>query len=492
MPYNTEKFNRYIDQHHARFLQEFGQFISVPSVAADGRSITEMADLVAARFRETGAEVTIFPTPGSPVVYAEIGPHNAARTLLIYNHYDVQPEDPVELWDSPPFEMTIKDGVIYGRGTSDDKGELLSRIQAVEAWLKTQGDLPVRIKWVAEGEEEIGSVNLEEWVKEHTDLLKADGVLWEGGGYDEAGRIQMGLGCKGIAYYELHCKGPSHDLHSSVAPMVPNPAWRLVWALSTLKNANDEITLDGYLDHVAPLSDEEWAAIDAVPMEFEEMRQRWGLDNWINHLEDHDARRRYFAAPTITICGIESGYLGEGSKTVLPAEAMVKLDFRLVHNLTPEIAERLLREHLDRRGFSDITITPMGCEPPAKSVPNSLIQRAAVAASHDTWQKEPIIMPWFAGSGPMYPLSTMIGIPVVFAGATWHPNIRAHSPNENIFEKDYFELDAFHGGPLGPLRIDRRLTCIFYFQVRRERWLLNSMTPHPVCRSIRRRNIRRR
>lgn len=443
MPYNIGPFNKYLDQSRDRFLAEFGQFIAQVSVAADMRGVHEMSELVAGRFRQLGAAVTIYPTSGSPVVYAEIGPKNAARTLLIYNHYDVQPEDPVELWNSNPFEMTIKDGVIYGRGTSDDKGELLSRIQAVEAWLKTQGELPIRIKWVAEGEEETGSVNLEDWVREHADMLKADGVLWEGAGYDESGRMTFGLGGKGLVYFELHCQGPSHDLHSSLAPMVVNPAWRLVWALSTLKNQNDDITLDGYMEHVAPLSREDLARIDAVPMEFEAMRERWGIKSWLKGLDDTGARRRYISEPTITICGIHSGYGGDGSKTVLPAEATAKLDFRLVNGLTSQLAERLLREHLDRRGFTDITIKNMGGEEFAASGPGSLPERAAIAASLDTWNKQPVIFPWFAGSGPMYPFSTLLGIPLIFAGATWHPDIRAHSPNENIFVKDYFDSMRF-------------------------------------------------
>ncbi|MBN1202112.1 MAG: M20/M25/M40 family metallo-hydrolase [Anaerolineae bacterium] len=443
MPYNTKSFSQYLDDHRERFLDEFGQFIGQISVAADKRGIPAMADLVVERFRQLGAEVTPYPTPGSPIVYAEIGPEDAGRTLLIYNHYDVQPEDPVELWDSDPFEMVIRDGLIYGRGTSDDKGELLSRIQAVEAWLKTQGDLPVRIKWVVEGEEEIGSVHLNAWVSEHADMLTADGILWEGGGYDEKKRPIMGMGCKGIAYFELRCKGANQDLHSSYAPLVPNPAWRLVWALSTLKDPNENIILDGYMAHVAPLTEEEWDAIDAFPMEFEAMRARWGLDQWLNGVTDHDARRRYLSMPTITICGFESGYTGQGSKTVLPAEAMVKLDFRLVHNVTPQLAQDLLRKHLDRRGFTDISITFLGGEGPAKSPMDSLPARAALAAGRDTWDKDPVIMPWFAGSGPMHSLSTVLDIPVIFAGATWHPNARMHSPNENILVKDYFDSMRF-------------------------------------------------
>ena len=444
MPYNPELFDTYLDDNRDRFLDEFGQFIWQISVAADGRGIPQMAELVAERLRALGADVKIYPTAGSPVVYAELGPVDAERTLMIYNHYDVQPEDPIELWESEPFEMVIKDEVIYGRGTSDDKGELLTRIQAVEAWIKTHGELPIRIKWVVEGEEEIGSPHLNAWVNEHLEMLKAaDGVLWEGGGYDEAGRPNFGLGCKGIAYFELRCQGPNQDLHSSVAPIVPNPAWRLVWALSTLKDDQDRITLDNYMDHVAPLTPEEEAAIHAIPMEFAQMRNRWGLEGWLNGMTDDQARLHYFKEPTITICGLDSGYQGGGSKTVLPAEAMVKLDFRLVHNLTPELAQDLLRQHLDRRGFTDISITFLGGEGPAKTPMGSLVERASVAASQQVWDKTPVMFPWFPGSGPMYSLSTVVELPVVFAGATWHPNARAHSPNENILLKDYFDSMRF-------------------------------------------------
>lgn len=443
MPYDTESFDAYLEAHRQRFLGEFGQFIGQISVAADERGIREMAALVEGRFRQLGAAVTVYETPGAPIIYAEIGPADAARTLMIYNHYDVQPEDPLDLWETDPFEMVIKDGVIYGRGTSDDKGELLSRMQAVEAWQETQGPLPVRIKWVVEGEEEASSVHLAEWVHQHAAMLKVDGVLWEGGGYDEAGRPTFGLGGKGIAYFELRCQGPDHDLHSSVAPIVVNPAWRLVWALSTLKDADDNITLDGYLDHARPLTEDEWSRIDAVPMEFEAMRERWGLKSWSNQFSDHAARRRYLSAPTITICGIHSGYGGEKGKTVLPAEAVAKLDFRLVDGLSPQLAHDLLRQHLDRRGFTDIEITMLGGEEFAASPPGSLPERAAIAASQDTWNRPPVIFPWYPGSGPIYPLSTYLGNPVIFAGATWHPNARVHSPNENILVRDYFASMRF-------------------------------------------------
>jgi acetylornithine deacetylase/succinyl-diaminopimelate desuccinylase-like protein len=437
--FDLDAFNAYLDEHHTRFLEEFAEFIAVPSVAAQQRSIQPMADLLTERFRQLGADVRQYPLPdnGSPVVYAEIG--SGPRTLMIYNHYDVQPEDPVELWDSPPFTLDQRDGILYGRGTSDDKGELLARIQTIEAWLATQGDLPLKIKWVVEGEEEIGSIHLEDWAHAHADMLAADGILWEGGGYDEAGRITMSAGCKGIAYFELRLRTANRDLHSSLAPIVPNAAWRLVWALNTLKNEQDEITLDGYHEHVRALTSEEAAAIDALPFEADQIKANYALDAFLNNLDDRAANRRLYEIPTLTICGLSSGYEAAGSKTVLPATAMAKLDFRLVPDLTPDLVENLLRQHLDRRGFTDIEIIQLGGEKPARSTLDSAIRQAAEAASQDTWDQTPVIVPWFAGSGPIYPLSTMLNIPVISAGATWHPNARAHSPNENILERDYFD-----------------------------------------------------
>ena len=443
--YHTDSFNAYLQANRDRFIDELRQFIAQPSVAAEKRGIQPMADLLAERFRKLGAQVTQYPLSegGSPVVYAEL-PGASDLTLMIYNHYDVQPEVPLDLWQSDPFELTIRDGIMYGRGTSDDKGELLARIQAVEAWQATQGELPCQIKWVVEGEEEISSIHLPQWAEQYRAMLNADGLLWEGGGYDDLGRITMAQGCKGIAYFELHTYGPNHDLHSSVAPIVPNPVWRLVWALSTLKDAQDRILIDGYADHVAAPSPELLAAIDALPIDDMPLeRERYGLSEWLNGLDDRAAVRRLYTAPTVTICGIQSGYTGQGSKTVLPAHAFAKVDCRLVPDLTPLLVQQLLRAHLDKRGFNDIEIRLIGGEEPADSPADSRIKDAAVAAAQATWNKTPIIFPRFAGSGPMYPLSTMLGIPAISAGATWHPNARAHSPNENILEQDYFDAMRF-------------------------------------------------
>lgn len=444
-------FNAYIEANKSRFLQELTELIAFPSVAAQRRSIEPCADWIAVRLQKLGAQVQVFPiVDGSPVIVAEIG--DGPYTLMVYNHYDVQPETPAQLWDTPPFELVQRDGVLFGRGTADDKGELLVRLQAVETWLATQGPLPLRLKFVYEGEEEIGSVHLEQWVHEHRHLLSADSILWEGSGYDEAGRYTIAEGCKGIAYFELYATGPAYDIHSSYAPMVQNPAWRLVHALSTLKDANDNITLDGLHDHLHQMSDEVLSQIDALPFEAEKMRQNFGISTWLNDMDDHTARRRWLLEPTITVCGFESGYTDQGAKTIVPSKAMAKLDCRLVPNLTPAIMQDLLRQHLDRRGFTDIDIMLLAGESPAMMGEDSDLRQAAYRAYETILSQKPILMPWFAGSGPMYPLSVGLGIPVVAAGISSHPGSRLHAPNENIYEHDYFNSMRLMGAVIDGLR----------------------------------------
>ncbi len=447
---NLEAFNDYIQAQSIRFLDELEELIAFPSVAAQHRSIEPCADWLVARLATLGAKVQHFSIQdGSPIILAEIG--TGPYTLMVYNHYDVQPETPAEEWDTPPFSLTRQDGLLIGRGTADDKGELLARIQAVETWLATQGPLPIRIKFIYEGEEEIGSVHLAHWVHEHRELLSADGLLWEGSTYDEAGRYQIAEGCKGIAYFELHTSGPSYDLHSSLAPIVPNPAWRLVQALSTLKDAHDNITLDGIHDYIRPMPEEVLAQIDAIPFEAEKMRENFGLSRWLNDIDNHTARRRWMLEPTITICGLYSGYIEQGAKTIVPAKAMAKIDCRLVPDLTPEIMQKLLRQHLDKRGFTDVEIVMLAGEAPAMQAQDSLLRQATYRAYQQVLAQQPILVPWFTGSGPMYPLSVELGIPVVAAGATWHPQSRAHAPNENIYERDYFHAMRLMGALMGAL-----------------------------------------
>jgi acetylornithine deacetylase/succinyl-diaminopimelate desuccinylase-like protein len=436
-------FEEYVAKNRERFLDELKDFTSQPSVAAQKLGMQQMADKVRARLEKLGAKARLVPVEGGfPVVYGEIG--SGDKTLLIYDHYDVQPPEPLDLWTSPPWEPEIRDGKFYARGVADNKGDLLLRIQAIESWLATKGELPLKIKWVLEGEEEIGSPNLGKFVKENRALIEgADGCLWEFGAKDSHENPMLICGLKGIVYLELHARGANRDLHSGAASIVENPAWRLVWALSTLKNEKDEITIDGYDKYVRAPNELELEAASHIPFDTNLELEKFGVKQFINGVRDFDAVKKLYFTPTVTICGLNSGYTGPGGKTVLPNHAFVKLDFRLVPDQTPGNIVDLLRKHLDKRGFTDITIeeTETG-EHVARSPLDSDIVQAAKAAVVATYGREAVVYPTAAGSGPMYDLCQQLGIPAVSAGAGY-PDSRGHAPNENIRVADYFEGITF-------------------------------------------------
>lgn len=438
-----EKFKAYVKANSERFIEELKEFCRQPSVAAQGIGLEEMAELVRARLERLGAEVRLMPVnDGPPVIYGQLG--EGKRTLLFYNHYDVQPPDPLDLWESAPFEPQIREGKLYARGVADNKGDLLARVQAVEAYQTTLGKLPLKIKWVLEGEEEVGSPHLATFATEQAELLAADGCLWEAGRKDDSERPTISLGLKGIMYLELRAHGAKSDLHSSLATIVPNPAWRLVWALSTLKDENDNILVDGLMDHVAEPSAADMEMLAAIPLEEEKMKARFGIPRFIRGLTGIEALKKHLYEPTCTICGFKSGYIEQGTKTVLPSTAMVKLDFRLVPNLEPDLVVRLLRQHLDKCGFADIEIVSGHGEHSARTPPDAPIVKAAIAAAHAVYGQNPVVYPLMAGSGPMYPVTQALGTPALSAGIG-HAGSSVHAPNENIRLKDYFEGICFVG-----------------------------------------------
>lgn len=440
-----ERFYTYVDEHADRFVDQVKELCSQPSIAAQGVGMVEMAQIVLAMLERIGADARLIEVAGGPpVVYGEIG--EGEKTLVIYDHYDVQPPEPLDQWDSEPFSPEVREGFLYCRGVADNKGDLVARLQAIESYQATMGNLPLRIKFVFEGEEEVGSPHLESFVDENKELLLgADGCLWEGGRMDLAGRPEMYLGLKGIQYVELRARGAARDLHSSYAPLVPNPAWRLVWALSTLKDEQDRITVDGLMEQVAQPSPEELELIEKIPFEDDKMREDLGIPEFLGGVGGKDAVRQLLHSPTCTICGFVAGYTGEGSKTVLPSEARVKLDFRLVPNLEPKLVLDLLRKHLDRRGFDDVEIVTMSGEHPAKSSSEAPVVQAAVQAARIVYGQDPVVYPTMAGSGPMYPLSTALGIPAVSGMGVGHAQSRIHAPNENARLEDYFQAIKFTG-----------------------------------------------
>lgn len=434
-----DPFQDYLNTNRERFLAELQDFCRQPSVAAQNLGMQAMAHKVLERLQKLGAEARLVEVgDGAPIVYAEIG--SGPRTLMIYNHYDVQPAEPLDLWESGPWEAAIREGKVYARGVADNKGNLMNRIQAIEAYLTAIGPLPIKIKFVVEGEEEIGSVHLTQFVQDNRALLQGvDGCLWEFGGKNINERPELWCGLKGDVYVELHAHGARRDLHSAYAAIVGDPAWRLTWALATLKGADERILIDDFMGHVRPPTAAEMEALKGIPFDDEKEKAALGISAFVNNRSGPDLVKKYLYEPTCTICGMYSGYIGPGSKTVLPNHAFAKIDFRLVPDLSPELVLELLKKHLARRGFDDIEVKLIetGLEV-ARSPLDSAIVRAATEAARAVYPNEPVVYPTSAGSGPMYTLCQAVGIPAVSAGCAWHDS-RGHAPNENIRIADYFE-----------------------------------------------------
>ncbi|TMC71635.1 MAG: M20/M25/M40 family metallo-hydrolase [Chloroflexi bacterium] len=449
------EFDAYVRAREREYVDELKTLIRQPTVSAQGIGIPETARIVLDRAKTRGgiAAEALTVDGGPPTIVGETG--RGERTLLVYNHYDVQPPDPLDEWETPPFEPAERDGYVYGRGVSDNKGNLLARLQAIEAYRATLGELPLRVRVLYEGEEESGSAHLAAFVARYGDRLRADGCIWEAGYKDAAGRPTISCGLKGIAYVELRARGAAKDAHSSLGTIVPNAAWRLVWALATLKSSDDQITIDGFMDLVRPPSAAERELLERLPFDEQSMLRIHGIKSFVRGLTGAALKEKHFYEPTCTICGIVSGYTGAGSKTVLPAVASAKIDFRLVPDLTPEKVTTLLRAHLDRRGFADIEVVAGHGEPPSRWPTDSVAVKAAVVACRSAYQTEPVVYPLLAGSGPMAQVCDALEIPVAGFGSGNAASAN-HAPNENIAIADYIDhirafgrfLHAFAGRPL--------------------------------------------
>ena len=427
-----QKIDSYLENNIDKSLEELGKLVAQPSISAQGIGLKECAGLVADMLRARGFTAEIMDTEGAPVVFAE-RKGKSDKTLLFYNHYDVQPPEPLELWETPPFEPAIRDGKMYGRGISDDKGHIASRLHAIDAILETDGDLPCNIKFIIEGEEETSSVHLHGFIRENKDKLKADACIWEFGGVDHREVPMQYLGLRGICYVELSVRTAEIDVHSGTGGSIfPNAAWRLTWALSTLKGPDEHIRIPGFYDGIIPPTDRDRKLMNALPDVADVYKEMYGVKEFIKGLKGGtDLKMEEVFTPTCTICGLTSGYQGPGSKTVQPAFASAKVDFRLVLGQNPEDIVKKLRAHLDAEGFPDVEINFLGGEPAAQTDPDDPFVRTVVQTAEEVFESPMEVVPMVGGSGPSYPFVHDLGLPVATAGLG-HPDTRAHAPNENI------------------------------------------------------------
>lgn len=425
-----------------RGLKDLAALVAIESVSAQGRHLSAAADAVTKLLEAEGFTVERFEGQVAPILLAQSG--DGPRTLLIYNHYDVQPESPLELWDSPPFALTERQdegGIVrlYGRGASDDKGEIAVRLAALRA-LKEQngGQLPLQIKWLLEGEEEIGSPSLEGFVLDHATELQADGCLWEFGSIDSSGRPVLIGGVKGCIGLELRCSVADVDLHSANGAVVDNPLWRLASAVASLRDASGRVLIPGFYDDVLPPSQGDIEAIASIPDESEALKTAYGIKGFFENASGQRFYERYCLEPVVNVNGFHGGYGDPGSKTVLPKDGFVKLDLRLVPNQQPAQIIALLKAHLTQIGLGDIEVLETDASlAPARSSLSSPFMQTAIASARETFSLEPVVQPSSGGSGPMGPFVEILKLPVVCAGISNHKAF-VHAPNENIV-KAHFE-----------------------------------------------------
>jgi len=426
------------DANQQRDRDDLFRLLRQPSISAQNSGVSECAAIVQDLLASAGLATRLLPTAGHPMIYGEWCQAPGKPTLLIYGHYDVQPPEPLDAWQSPPFEPAIRDGRIYARGVGDNKGQFFAQIAGLRAWRETTNALPINVKMLIEGEEEVGSPHLDQTVATHRELLRADLVYTSDGPVLTADHPQVVFGVRGILSLELIARGARHDLHSgNWGGIAPNPAWRLVHLLSTMLDADNRITVPGVLDAVAPVSPAMRAAIERIPLDQDAVLRRLGLAH-LPPPADLPYFDRLMARPTMNIAGFTSGYGGPGSKTVLPSVATVKMDIRLVPNqradsifakVAAHVAAHAPEVELRRGGSMEPSSTPL--DHPFANPVRRAVERGFGGA--------PLDIPLLGGSLPDAVWTKTLGLPS-FLVPYANPDHNNHAPNENL------EIARFYAG----------------------------------------------
>ncbi|MEZ4916114.1 MAG: dipeptidase [Chitinophagales bacterium] len=435
----------YIENNKDRFVNELIDLLKIPSISADKKyseSVHKTADFVATKLKEAGADkVEICPTAGYPVVYGEKIVNPKLPTILVYGHYDVQPPDPLELWTSPPFEPIIKDEKIYARGASDDKGQMYMHLKAFELMMKN-GGVPCNVKFMIEGEEEVGSDNLETFVRANTEKLACDVVLISDTALISLEHPSITTGLRGLSYLEVEVTGPNRDLHSGIyGGAVANPINVLADMIASLHDKQGKITIPGFYDDVAEVSQAERNAMNSAPFSLDDYKKHLNI-NAVSGEEGYTTLERTSIRPTLDVNGIWGGYIGEGAKTVLPSKAYAKISMRLVPNQSSKKITELFKKHFELIAPSSVKvkITPHHGGEAAVTPTNSIAYKAAEKAMETTFMKTPIPL----RSGGSIPIVTMfeqvLGIKTVLMGFGLDSDA-IHSPNEHFAIENYLKGD---------------------------------------------------
>jgi acetylornithine deacetylase/succinyl-diaminopimelate desuccinylase-like protein len=430
MTNNLTQIFDHIEANADSFLTRMMDYVSHPSISAQNVGIREVANLLVKQLGELGMQAELVETDGHPFVLGRRDVDPAKPTVLLYGHYDVQPPEPLEAWLSPPFEPTIRDGKVYARGVGDNKGQHFAQLLAIESHLAVTGTLPCNVIFLLEGEEEIGSPQIASFVEKHADRLDADLVVTSDGPLHESGAPVIVCGVRGMASFELRSKTAKRDTHSgNFGGVMPNAIWKLVNLLSTMKDPDGQITIEGLTEPVIPPTNLERAATERLPLDVEAIKAELGLAE-LDAPIDRAYWDRLMFHPTLTINGFHGGYGGEGSKTVLPCEAFVKCDIRLVEPLTPEYVFDRIRAHVEKHA-PDMEFVPLNGMLPSKTPMDSPYMVPLRDAILDARGVEPLVYPTVGGSLPDYVFTKVLGKPA-FVIPYANADEANHAPNENL------------------------------------------------------------
>jgi acetylornithine deacetylase/succinyl-diaminopimelate desuccinylase-like protein len=455
----TSGLDAYLDENRARFEAELGELLRIPSVSADSAhraDVRRAAEWVAEQFRQLKLSSELIDTPGHPIVYAESPPVDGAPTVLVYGHYDVQPPDPLSEWLSPPFEPTIRDGNLYARGATDDKGQMFTHIKSTEAWMATVGQLPVQLKFLIEGEEEVGSANLEPFIEQHAKRLACDCVVVSDTCQFGPGRPAITYGLRGISYYELRLSGPKQDLHSGTfGGAVANPANVLCKILAGLINERGQIQVPGFYEDVVALSPRERAEMKKLSFDETGFMKQIGVEALLGE-DGFTTLERRWARPTFDVNGLSSGYQGEGAKTVLPARATAKFSFRLVPNQDPKKVSAALEDKLRQMCPAGIHMELIDFHgAPGVVVPlDSPYMAAAERAIESGFGRTPVFIREGGSIPVVATFHDLLGVDTLLLG--WGlDDDNTHSPNEKFSVADFhrgIKASAYLWHELGKLK----------------------------------------
>ena len=429
----------YIEAHKDDFLEELRPLLEQKSISTRGEGVCECAEMLAQMLRGYGlSNVQIFPTGGSPIVFGEIIEDPSYPTMLMYGHYDVQPPEPLEAWETDPFKMVIKDGRIFCRGSSDNKAQFFAALIGMVSYRKVRGKLPINIKYLFEGEEEIGSIHLADFAREHKEMLKADACIYSDGCYHENGKPILILGLKGTKYVEITLQGAVRDTHSMRSSCIPNPIWRMAKLIRSIREDDGYVKIDGFYDDVRPLTQLEIETCAKIPVDEEMLKKSYGIDSFVSFPAGGGYYYNLMFEPSVNVAGIFGGYTDKGFKTVIPSTVTARIDFRLVPNQTAaDIQEKLLK-HLEKHGFSDAKVTfEEGCFDPSRTPIDNEYVAICAKAVEDGFGEPPILFPGVGGGGPNHIFMDILGMPAVeipFADALQNN----HAPNESQILSGFF------------------------------------------------------